>query len=166
MTLGAAGQELPDNAMMRRRPEGGALKDASRALKEGTALPIGGHKGAGLAMAIECLTGLLSGGPFAAQLSDVGGNPGKRENISQLVLVLSPEVFMPLDSYKRRAADFIAYIKNSPRLQGVKEILIPGERAAHCMDERMEKGIPLPADVLESLDSVAKQAGLKPLSAI
>lgn len=163
VSLAAAGLELPDNAIMWRKPEGGTMKDGSRALKEGTAIPIGGHKGYGLAMVVECLAGALSGGPFAAEVSTVSAYPEKRENISQFMLVISPQAFMSPDTYKRRVADYIDYIKKSPRLQGVEEIFAPGEKEARCLQERMKNGIPLSANILEALDSLARRVGVKPL---
>ena len=162
--MAAMGLDLPDNVIMWRKPEGGTMKDGSRAIEEGTAVPIGGHKGYGLALVLECLTGALSGGPFGPDVSTVSVYPEKRENISQFVLVISPQAFMPLDTYKQRVADYIRYVKNSPRLQGVDEILIPGEKEARCTQERMENGIPLPPDIMEGLDSLAKQVGVKPLA--
>ena len=164
ITLATAGLPLPENAIVFRNPEGGALTDASRAYSEGTVLPIGGHKGSGLAIAIECLTGVLSGGPFAEDVGTVFLDTSKREHHSQFILVVSPDVFMPAETYKRRVADFIAYVKGSPRLAHVKEILLPGERADRCQTEREENGIPIPASVLQNLDSLAEQLGVASLS--
>ena len=162
--LAGAGQEIPEGGMIFRRPEGGTLRDASRAYKEGTALPIGGYKGSGLAIVIECLTGVLSGGPFGADVNTVFMDTAKREHHSQCILVVSPEAFMPAGAFKRRVSDLIAYVKGSGKLEEVEEILLPGERAARCMTERARKGIPVPGSVLEQLDGLGEQLGVGALS--
>ncbi|MFH0964462.1 MAG: Ldh family oxidoreductase [Planctomycetota bacterium] len=163
LTLAAAGGELPAYAAIRREPEGGPLTDPSKAYNEGTLLPIGGHKGSGLAVAIECLTGVLSGGPFAAEVSTVFLDTAKRENHSQFILVVSPEAFMETGVFKRRVSELITYIKNSPRLKSVEEILLPGEKSARCAAERSKRGVPLPQGVIESLNELAARVGAKPL---
>jgi len=162
--LAAAGEELPDNSMIFRRPEGGLLRDACRAYKEGTVLPIGGHKGSGLAVVIECLTGVLSGGPFGADVSTVYLDTARREHHSQFIVAVRPEAFLPADVFKRRVSELITSIKSAPRLAEVDDILTPGEREARCTQERMRNGIPLPGSVLEGLDSLAAEVGVNPLS--
>ena len=162
--LAAAGVELPDDAMIWRKPQGGVLKDASRAYKEGTVLPIGGHKGSGLAVIIEVLTGVLSGGPFAGEVGTVFLDTSKKEHQSQFMLVVSPEVFMPSDVFTSRVNNLVEYIKNSPKLDGIEDILLPGEKEHRCMQERHKEGVPISAVILEGLNSLSAQLGIDPLS--
>jgi LDH2 family malate/lactate/ureidoglycolate dehydrogenase len=103
-------------------PEDVAIDAAGRpttdaeAARSGAILPFGGHKGYALALATHAL-GVLCGG--AAGSATAG----------YVFIAFRPDLFVPLDEYRRALAEEIAAIKATPRQEGVDEIRIPGERA-------------------------------------
>ena len=51
--------------------------------------------------------------------------------------------------------------KSLRKADGVAEIFVPGEPEQHIEKERHEKGVPLPADTVRNLRSVARRFGVK-----
>ncbi|HIE28239.1 TPA: Ldh family oxidoreductase [Candidatus Poribacteria bacterium] len=123
--------------------EGNPTTDPSRALK-GSVLPFGGHKGYGLALVIQILSGALVN---AAVIPPPGVNYGL------FLIVIDPEIFLPLDEFKQKVTDLIETTKNTKKMSGVVEILVPGERAFREREQRMEKGIEFEDDLIEQLQT-------------
>jgi len=98
------GLPLPDGVAIDER--GRPTTDAAAA-RRGALLPFGGHKGFALALAMHALG----------------------VSAEYLFIAFKPDLFMPLDDYRRALAAEIAAIKATPRQDGVDEIRIPGERA-------------------------------------
>jgi hypothetical protein len=96
--------------------ENGRPTTDADAARRGAILPFGGHKGYALALATHALGVLCS----AAATEDSTG---------YLFIAFKPDLFLPLDDYRRALAAEIAGIKATPRQDGVAEIRIPGERA-------------------------------------
>ena len=125
-------------------PEGNLTTDPSQALK-GSVLPFGEYKGYGLALVIQILSGALVN---AAVIPPPGVNYGL------LLIVIDPSIFLPLDEFKRKVTDLIDQVKNTKKMDGVAEILVPGERAWRERKQRMEIGIELDDDLVEQLRSL------------
>jgi LDH2 family malate/lactate/ureidoglycolate dehydrogenase len=88
----------------------------------GLLLPVGGHKGFGLALLVEVLAGVLTGANFGR---DAGVTDGKE---GHFFLALDPEQFMSAAEFRSRIDDLLAHIKASERVEGVEEVFVPGER--------------------------------------
>ena len=133
-------------------PEGVAIDEHGRpttdagAARRGALLPFGGHKGYALALAMHAL-GVLSHG-VADQ--DRGG---------YLVIAFKPDLFMPLDDYRRALTAEIAALKATPRQEGVDEIRIPGERAYRERARLTREGIEIDGRIQEALIRLAEGAG-------
>jgi ureidoglycolate dehydrogenase (NAD+) len=54
----------------------------------------------------------------------------------------------------------IASLKALPRVPGVAEVLMPGERGARTLAERRPRGIPLPHAIVEELRGVGGRFGV------
>jgi len=98
------GIALPDGVAIDER--GRPTTDAAAA-RRGALLPFGGHKGFALALAMHALG----------------------VSAEYLFIAFTPDLFVPLDDYRRALAAEIAAIKATPRQDGIDEIRIPGERA-------------------------------------
>src|SRR5260370_34441552 len=68
---------------------------------EGLPMPLGGYKGTGLALMVEGLCAVLSGG---AMLTEVGGLRVKNRpmRVSHFFLAIDPERFLPMDQFQTR----------------------------------------------------------------
>ena len=130
-------------------PEGVAIDEHGRpttdaeAARRGAILPFGGHKGYALALAMHAL-GVL------------GGGMADREGGGYLVIAFKPDLFVPLDDYRRALAVEIAAIKATPRQQGVDEIRIPGERAYRERARLTREGIEIDRRIQDALLRLAE----------
>lgn len=112
-------------------------------LSAGLAAPIGGHKGYGLAFAIEILAGALTGSGYCADHSGKAAAKHGGSDIGHLFVTLSPELLMPADVFQRRIEDIVDQTKSSSRVAGVEEIFVPGEIEMRERERNLVAGIPL-----------------------
>ncbi len=128
-------------------PEGVAIDERGRpttdagAARRGAILPFGGHKGYALALATHAL-GVLCGGR-------AGGEAG------YVFIALRPDLFLPLDEYRRALAEEIAAIKATPRQEGVDEIRIPGERGYRDRARLTREGLAIDRRIHDALTALA-----------
>ena len=134
--------------------------DPDEAFK-GFLLPVGGHKGLGLAYTIEILTGVISGGVFLEAMKGMYKYPDDPSLTSHLMAAVNLSAIMDQDDIQARMTDFIQTIHNSPMWDQSKEMLIPGEIEYRTMQQRKQRGIPLPNNLYEELVALAKELGVK-----
>jgi L-2-hydroxycarboxylate dehydrogenase (NAD+) len=135
------GLALPDGVAI--DAEGRPTRDAGAA-RRGALLPFGGYKGFALALAMHAL-GVLCRGADGAD----GG---------YLFVAFRPDLFTPLDEYRRALVAEIDAIKAVPRQDGVAEIRIPGERAYRERARRARDGIEIDARIHQALLALAAGA--------
>ena len=68
---------------------------------------------------------------------------------------------MDQDEMQKRMAEFIQTIHNSPMWDPSKEMLIPGEIEYRTMQQRKQRGIPLPNNLYKEIVALAKELGVK-----
>jgi len=120
-------------------------------------MPLGGPKGAGLALMFECMTSLLTGGPI---LEPRLTGREKRHAQSGLIAAIDIAQFTDPAEYRRNVDALIAAIKSLPRAEGVDEILVPGEHGDAILRQRSANGIPLPAGTWKRLQETATRLGV------
>ena len=126
------------------------------------ATPLGGPKGAGLALMIECLASLLSGHPIVAEALGKTGE-GSRHRQNALLIAIDVARFVDLAVFRDQVAELVAALKALPLAPGSDAILMPGERGYRAAAQRSREGIPLPPPVIAELTAIAEQRALKPL---
>jgi len=150
-------------------PEGWAVDRAGNATTSaveganGYLLPLGGYKGYGLAIIAEVLSSVLSGAAVAGQIGAMFSNADAPQRMGHFFGALDVTGFMPLDEFRGRVDDLIAYLKSTPRQEGVEEILVPGEPEARKAAEYRVAGIPLAEDVVAAIGVVAEELGVEPV---
>src|SRR5262245_8623466 len=152
------GEPLPEGAAL--DADGRPTTDARRAV---TPLPLGGPKGSGLALMVECLTSLVLANPIAAEFLE-GTAEGLRHRQNCLALVIDIVRFGDPRAFRREAERLIRVLKALPRAAGVDEILMPGERGRRTLERRTREGIPLPPAVVSDLSKIAESLGVPKLS--
>lgn len=135
--------------------EGMATTDAEVALR-GAVLPLGGAKGYALALAVEMMSGVLSGAAFGPHVNNLYKDNEPPANVGHSFILLDVACWMDLDDYYRRVEQLLGEIKATPRAKDVEEIFYPGERRYNSYLKRLEEGISLPAAVLEDLGELAR----------
>ncbi|MEL6269685.1 MAG: Ldh family oxidoreductase [Chloroflexota bacterium] len=131
-------------------PDGHETDDPSAAMA-GALLGIGGHKGYGLAMLTDVLTGVIAGGGFG--MTPYADNA--KQDVSHTFIALDIAWFMPVDEFKSRMDAFIAEIKTSRTRPGFDEILVPGEIDHHREMAYRADGAKLDATVFDELRELA-----------
>jgi LDH2 family malate/lactate/ureidoglycolate dehydrogenase len=157
-TAAQRGETMPEGWMIDRT--GAALTDPKRA-SEGFLLPIGGPKGYGLSLIFGILAGTLNGAAFGRDVVDFNADSTSVTNTGHLILALDIKAFADPDEFRAGIDAIWDEMKSSPRLPGVSEIRLPGERLHRCTRERMANGIPLPDALRGQLAEMAAELGIE-----
>jgi len=94
---------------------------------EGSMIPIGEHKGYGLALVVDILAGLLTGGSFGGDVKPLNNNDGYSD-YGHLIIIINPKYFLSLNEYEEKIERLITRIKNTNH---ENRIFLPGEQSYH-----------------------------------
>ena len=127
---------------------------------EGLYVAIGGHRGFGIALMWEVLTGVLSGGQRVAP--DVGAPDvvDRPQGVSHFLLAIDPAVAMRYEEFTARVDALIDQVHASPPAEGVSRIYVAGERGFGIARQRARDGVPLPAPRIEKLRALGDHVGV------
>jgi len=117
----------------------------------GNTLEQGGHKGYGLAVMVDILAGVLSGGGFSAQLA--GG-----ENMTW-TMAIDIAAFRPVAEFKALMDAMIQELHATPPEPGVDRVLVAGDPEFDAEAERCAHGIPLHTTQYEAIVATARRIG-------
>jgi len=148
-----AGRTLPPGWAL--NEAGNPTTDAGRAILP---MPLGGPKGAGLALMIECLTSLMLG---EALIEPGISGTDRRHRQNALVAAIDIAAFREVAGFEADVDRLAAALKGLPTADGVDEILVPGERGDRVLAAREQDGIPLPAGTWERLAESAQMLGVE-----
>ena len=147
--LDAGGQATDDPAVLFTDPPG-------------TILPLGGldagHKGYGLALLVEALTGGLAGFGRA--------DPKQGWGATVFVQALDPDAFGGREAFVHQAEFIAAQCRGNPPRPGVDAVRLPGERALARRREQLARGVQLHESILPALEPWAQKFGVALLAAI
>jgi LDH2 family malate/lactate/ureidoglycolate dehydrogenase len=129
--------------------EDGNPTDDPDAAEKGVMLPVGGPKGYGMAVCLDIITGVLSGGRFGKGL----GGPGT----AQFYQAIDIEFFMPVDEFKARMGQLVDQIKGSALAPGSSGIFLPGEIEHNNKTARLKGGIPMTQVVIDDINALASE---------
>jgi LDH2 family malate/lactate/ureidoglycolate dehydrogenase len=135
--------------------EGSPTSDARKAVLP---LPLGGAKGSGLALMIECLASLLAGNPILSEALE-GTPKGRRHTQNGLLIAVDVARFLPLDAFAREIERLKKNLKALPAQPG-SEILMPGERGGRSAAQR-RGDVPVAPKVMEELRALAESLGVE-----
>jgi LDH2 family malate/lactate/ureidoglycolate dehydrogenase len=128
----------------------------------GTLLPVGGkdhgHKGYGLALAVEALTQGLSGYGRAQAPRSWGA--------SLFVQVLAPELFAGSSQFLAETTWLAVACRNNPPLPGVARVRLPGDAALRRKADALRDGVALYPEIMDELAVWADRFKIAPLTAI
>jgi LDH2 family malate/lactate/ureidoglycolate dehydrogenase len=126
---------------------------------DGLLRPIGGHKGASLALIMGVLSSMLSGAAYGTELGDMESGPVSGTD-GHFFMALNVEFFVDFDEFTARVDKAIQQVHNTRKAPGVERIWMPGEREFETRIQNTEHGIPLGEESLNDLFSTAKSVGL------
>lgn len=145
-----------------RLPEDTALDDdgnpTTDPAKGNLPLPLGGAKGSGLALLLECMAGLMAGTPLLAPMIAPGGSIWHAHNA--IIIALDVAQFRPLADFEKDAEALAAAIKQLPRRPGFDELLLPGERGNRAYARSQRDGVPVSPATWSNLEKLATKMGI------
>jgi LDH2 family malate/lactate/ureidoglycolate dehydrogenase len=107
-----------------------------------------------MAVMLDVLAGVLSGGRFGGMLGTDDGRGG----MAQFFMTIDVTRFMALDQFKARMDELIDQIHQSPKAPGVDRIYVAGEIEYDLQSRREADGIPIEDSVLALLARLVERA--------
>ena len=154
-----AGKKIPKNWIVNK--DGQPTDDPSGFPQEGALLPIASHKGYGIALFIELMTSIISGG----LLSMSGAIPSwnlrleQPNGISHSFLAVNVDKLFFKGYLKSRVDEMIRDIHNSEPINNSTSVTVPGELAWKHSCESDAQGVDLPENTIAQLKKLAEMAG-------
>lgn len=156
------GEMMPPGWMIDR--QGQPLLDPNKS-GEGFLLPIGEHKGYGLALIVGLLAGTLGGAAMGRDVIDFNADHVSVTNTGQAILVIDLAAFGDPEHFKHEVDRLVRDIRSSERLPGVERIWLPGEQSHEKRQRFSAKGIPVAPTLISELNALATEWGIAPLTA-
>lgn len=135
MAASKVGQPIPEGWAL--DADGNPTTDAKAAMG-GSLLPIGGAKGAALALMIEILCAALAGGSFGWNASGLFDGAGGPPDLGQLLIVLDPARFGGAGYADHMAQLLLAVAGDAPAR-------LPGDRRLALRQQAASDGLTIPA---------------------
>ena len=124
----------------------------------GALLPLGGykqgHKGFALGLIVEILAGALSGNKVAQKNIDQDGG-------GFFILVLNIKRYLPLEEFKEEIEKLCSHVKDTPKLPGFEEIIIPGEIEYYTKIRNLREGIFLENKTWNEIIELSRKLGVR-----
>ncbi|MCL5097046.1 MAG: Ldh family oxidoreductase [Candidatus Omnitrophica bacterium] len=153
-----SGDKLPEDCYV--DAAGKMTVDPQAVINGGCLLPIAGHKGYGIAVAIELLTGMLAGAALDHEILHPYKHLDKPGQNTFLMGAVRIDQFAEPADFKQRLAEWVRLIRNTRKAPGVERIWLPGEMEIVTRQQRLAAGIPLPAKMLDELKVLAEQTNV------
>lgn len=128
--------------------DGEPTTDAKAALK-GSMLPMGGNKGAMLALVVELLACALTGAAFGYEADTFFEGDGNRPRLGQAFLVIDPDAMAGRDTYLARVETLIEIMQEEP------DVRLPGVRRDALAAAATRDGIVIPQALADELAQLA-----------
>ena len=119
---------------------------------KGFVLPMAGFKGYGIAMAIDILSGFLSGAGYLNKVNKFYSQDAKGMNVGQMFVAINPEMVYEGD-FLTDMDSYIDILRGSKVMDG-RNIAIPGDDRVLKRKMSLESGIDLSEDTREKLESL------------
>ena len=153
------GVQVPDTWIVDK--DGLPTTDPSHYPEEGAMQPMAAHKGYGLAVMVELLTGALSGGGIGSvgEIKSWCFAPETPNNVCHTFIAIDKDQFSGKETYLSRSEALVDALHKAPKAKGKDRIYLPGEmewekhtKAADVME--------LPEPVSDSLIEMSKDLGI------
>lgn len=132
-----AGKSVPEGWLIDHKAQHTTNPEDLYGPPQGALLPFGGHKGFGLALMVEALSGALSGAGTCHDLSvtdDV-------QTDGVFMLAINIEAFCPRNFFTSQIRQLIEHVKTSPPSPGFDQIMVPGEPEARRKQKNIRDGV-------------------------
>lgn len=156
----ADGREIPDTWIVDQ--DGVPTSDPSRYPEEGAMQPMAAHKGYGLAILVDLLTGVLNGGATSMS-GEIGSwviELDKPNAVCHTFLAIDAAQFLQQDDLAGRTETMAAQLRCLPKARGAQRIYTPGEIEWDRYAKAEQEGLLLPEDLEQSLRGLSEDVGI------
>ena len=126
-----------------------------KAALDGFLLPIGGHKGYGLALIVDLLAGLLSGAAYLTHVKSWVDDPEQPQNLGHFFILIDTEMLGNSEWLASRMTDYAAILHQSAPADPDAPVLVPGEIELNQYDRQLADGINIGVEQLAMLEAAA-----------
>jgi len=140
--------------------DGNFTDDPRVALRSGIQPAMAGHKGYGLAMMVEILSAVMTGGWFGRASAGKNWMPNMRLNIGHFFMAINPALYMSIEEFKERMETLIGEIHGADKMQGVDRTYTPGEIEYLKKENYLKNGIPFPPATLAQMEEFGQKLGV------
>lgn len=138
--------------------EGRPTTDPSEAI-DGMLLPVGGHKGFGLAFMLDVLAGALSGGAWGEGVRPLYGDPAVPYDSSHLFCAIDVSCFRPLADFRSEVEAAVRRVATSAPAPGAERPHSPGQGGWERRREAAGR-VTLDPAVVDALRQSASRVGV------
>lgn len=124
--------------------KGRETTDPAAAL-DGFLLPIGGHKGYGLALMVDMFAGLLSGAAYLTHVKSWSEAPDQAQDLGHFFILIDTRRLGSSEWLAERMRDFAAILHASPAADPGRPVIVPGQIELEKMRAHRKTGVTLDA---------------------
>ncbi|MXZ75546.1 MAG: Ldh family oxidoreductase [Gemmatimonadetes bacterium] len=126
----------------------------------GALTPFSAHKGYGLALLVESLSGVLAGAGVTTDILSWSKVSDDTCDEGHTFMAIDVGAMMPLDDYYDRIDELIRRMREAPKAAGVERTYVPGEMELDSEAVSRREGVPLTRMAAENLAGLADDTGL------
>jgi len=142
------GEKIPEGWALDRH--GKPTTDPKEAIEQGSLFPIGGTKGAMLALAFELVCAALTGAAIGPEADSFFSEQGNKPRIGQAFLAIDPGALAGMEKYFERVETVVRTMLAD---EGVR---LPGAKRFASEKKLQQEGIEVADDLLAKIEKLAK----------
>ena len=140
------GERIPEGWALDR--DGRPTTDPAEAINHGSLFPIGGAKGAMLALMFELICASLTGAAIGPEADSFFSEQGNRPRIGQAFIAVDPAALAGTEKYLERVETVVATMLADP------EVRLPGARRFASQRSARAQGIDIPDELLAQIEKL------------
>ncbi len=116
-------------------------------------LPFGAHKGYGIALVIDVLTGVLMGAAYGPHITAMYGDYDKPRKLASTMIAIDPDTYAGFDRFSETMDAMVDDLHAEPPAPGFDSVMVPGEVEWKNERYNREHGVPVLETIYEYLKS-------------
>jgi len=140
------GEKIPEGWALDRN--GRPTTDAKEAINHGSLFPIGGAKGAMLALMFELICAALTGSAIGPEADSFFSEEGNRPRIGQAFIGIDPSALAGMDRFFERVQTVVDTMLSDP------EVRLPGARRFAAEKAARAQGIEVPDELIAQIEKL------------
>ncbi|NLC25236.1 MAG: Ldh family oxidoreductase [Fastidiosipila sp.] len=155
------GESIPDSWIVDK--DGIPTTDPSNYPDEGAMQPFARHKGYGIALLVDLITGGLNGGAMSMSGGIVSWlfQMEAKNNVSHTFIAIDPDAFVGREKFLDSVEKAAEALRGADKAKGSDRIYTPGEMEWERYADAEANGIVLPPDLYESLKGLSDELDIE-----